>query len=176
MSRIGKRPIALPKEVEVRVDGSQIVVKGPKGELSRELTGVTVTVEDGQVKVAPGDESRDGRARHGLARSLLANMVHGVAEGFKRELEINGTGFRADMKGDELTLELGFSHPIVFKLPAGVKGAVDKQTRITLTSIDKELLGLTAAKVRSFRPPEPYKGKGVKYAEETIVQKVGKSA
>ena len=176
LSRIGKQPVPVPPKVQVSIDGAHIAVKGPLGQQERTLKGVSLAVQDGQIVIEPVDGSRVNRALHGLARSLINNMVIGVTTGFTRELEINGVGYRAEAEGNILTLTLGFSHPVVYPMPKGVEAAVERQTRITLKSIDKELLGRTAAKVRSFRPPEPYKGKGIKYVEETIQRKVGKSA
>lgn len=176
LSRIGKLPIPLPDKVQVTLDGLRVVVKGPLGVLERSLKGVNVALEAKTLVVRPLDESRTSKALHGLARTLCANMVDGVTKGFSRELEINGVGYRAEAAGNTLTMSLGYSHPVVFPMPQGVSVAVEKQTKITLKGIDKELLGRTAAKVRAFRPPEPYKGKGIKYVEETIQRKVGKSA
>lgn len=176
MSRVGKQPVGLPQGVDVKIDGQKVEVKGPKGSLSREFHElVEVEQADGELRVKPREESQTARAMWGLTRSLLNNMVVGVSAGFTRVLEINGVGYRAEMKGEVLNLALGFSHPVEFPLPTGISAAVEKNTQITLTGIDKELLGLTAARIRAFRPPEPYKGKGVKYAEETIRRKVGKA-
>lgn len=175
MSRVGKKPVAIPGGVTVTATPSEIKVKGPKGELKRAVpTGVSVKVDGKAAQVARADDSRPSRAKHGLVRALLQNMVTGVSTGFTRELEINGVGYRAEVKGKALTLALGYSHPIDFALPTGVEAKVDKN-RIILSGIDRELLGQTAAKLRDFRPPEPYKGKGIKYVEETIRRKVGKT-
>jgi large subunit ribosomal protein L6 len=153
-----------------------ITVKGPKGTLSREVhPKVQLDVQDGVIKVSPREETRDARALWGLTRSLVNNMVVGVSTGFTRVLEVIGVGYRADVQGQTLNLALGYSHPIEFPLPKGITAAVDKQNRITLEGSDKELLGLTAARIRALRKPEPYKGKGVKYAEEQIQRKVGKA-
>lgn len=176
LSRIGKKPVPVPKGVQVTIDGTHVTVKGPKGLLERTLKGVRVKQSAVSLEVEPVDGSRESKALHGLSRTLLANMVHGVTSEFERVLEINGVGYRADVAGRTLTMSLGYSHPVVYEVPEGVSVAVDRQTRIVLKSVDKELLGRTAAKVRSFKPPEPYKGKGIKYAEETIQRKVGKSA
>ncbi|MBW1981114.1 MAG: 50S ribosomal protein L6 [Deltaproteobacteria bacterium] len=176
MSRVGKKPIELPKGVEVKIQGSQIEVKGAKGTLKRTLhPSVEVGVVDGTIQVNAADDSRQSQAIRGLTRTLINNMVVGVSQGYSRVLEINGVGYRADVRGNTLNLSLGYSHPIEFKLPKGINAAVDKQNRITLTGIDKELLGQTAAQIRAFRRAEPYKGKGIKYAEETIRRKVGKA-
>ncbi len=175
MSRIGKKPIELPKGVDFSVKDGQIVVKGPKGQLETPLhPSVTVDQKDATVEFTRVGNSKPARAAHGLMRALTANMVTGVSKGFERALEINGVGYRAEVKGKQLVMQLGFSHPINFDLPEGVSAKV-AGTTITLSGIDKELVGKTAAKVRSFRPPEPYKGKGVKYVEEQIQRKVGKA-
>ncbi len=153
-----------------------VSVTGKLGSLERSFKGVKIGHSGETLIVEPFDGSTTSRSMHGLARALLSNMVEGVSQGFSRVLEINGVGYRAEAAGNVLTLSLGFSHPVVFEMPAGVSVELERQTTITLKSIDKELLGQTAAKVRSFRPPEPYKGKGIKYAEEHIIRKVGKSA
>ena len=178
MSRIGNQPIAIPEKVKVSVKGTKIDVEGPKGKLHMVLHDlINVENQTGELLVKRKDESREAKALHGLSRSLVANMVKGVSVGFTRELEINGVGYRADVKGHELHMALGFSHPVVFHLPTHVKAAVDaKKTRITLESPDKQLLGVTAAKIRSFRPPEPYRGKGIRYDDEVVKRKEGKSA
>ena len=175
-SRIGKAPIPTPAGASVKVDDDLVRVKGPKGTLERRVPGVNIVVEPTQVRVRALDDSARSRSMHGLSRTLIANMVQGVTTGFARNLEINGVGYRADVKDNVLTMSLGYSHPVVFPMPQGITVSVEKQTKLRLEGIDKELLGQTAAKVRAFRPPEPYKGKGIKYAEETIVRKVGKSA
>lgn len=175
MSRIGRKPIVVPKGVNVALADANVTVKGPKGELKRALPGgVTIKIEGGHIDVARDDDSRENRARHGLVRALLANMVKGVTDGFERRLEINGVGYRAEVSGSKITLALGYSHPVVYDLPKTVTAKVEKNI-IILTASDRELLGETAAKLRSFRPPEPYKGKGVKYLEEHIRRKVGKT-
>lgn len=176
MSRIGKNPVPIPDKVGVQVNGLHVAVKGPLGQIERTFKGVGIESDGKEVVVKPLDGSRTSRALWGLSRTLINNMVHGVSQGFERVLEINGVGYRAELKGQQLNLTLGHSHPIEFPLPDGVKAEVVKQTTIKLQSVDKELLGQTAAKIRSFRPPEPYKGKGVKYAEEHIRRKVGKAA
>ena len=175
MSRIGKKPIELPKGVTVTLEGDKIKVKGPKGELSRGVPPlVAVKVEQDKVTIDRSSGDRKGRAMHGLARSLVQNMVTGVSTGFTRELEINGVGYRADVKQGVLNLALGYSHPLELFLPDGVEAKVEKN-RITLSGIDKEALGQIAAVIRGQRSPEPYKGKGIKYAEEQIRRKVGKA-
>ncbi len=176
MSRIGKQPIQLPSGVKLSCRGSEVEVSGTRGALKRGLPPrVEVEVIDGQVLVRPADGGREARALQGLTRTLINNMVMGVTDGYTRVLEINGVGYRADVKGDTLHLSLGYSHPIEFKLPQGIQASVDKQNRITLSGIDKELVGLTAAKIRDFRRCEPYKGKGIRYAEEVVRRKVGKT-
>ncbi len=177
MSRIGKQPIEVPSGVKVNLRGLEIEVSGTKGTLKRELpSGVKVEVNDKNIVVLPGaDDGKKARALRGLARTLINNMVVGVTTGYTRVLEISGVGYRADVRGDTLHLNLGYSHPIVFKLPKGIEATVDKQNRITLTGIDKELLGMTAAKIRDFRRCEPYKGKGIRYADEVVRRKVGKA-
>ena len=176
MSRIGKLPITIPDGVKVALDSDAIRLEGPKGKLSAAIpTGIRVSSEGKQVRVSREVEDRKMRALHGLTRKLIANMVEGVSRGFSRVLEIHGVGYRAEAKGQELHLTLGFSHPIVFPLPAGVTAAVERQTVVTLTSADRQTLGETAAKIRDLRPPEPYKGKGIKYREEIIKRKAGKA-
>jgi large subunit ribosomal protein L6 len=176
MSRIGRKPLPVPKGVTLSQKAGQFSVKGPKGELAKILpAGITIKQESDKFLVARADDSRENRARHGLVRAHLANMVKGVTEGWTRELEINGVGYRAEVAGDTVTFALGYAHPIVFKLPKTVSAKVEKN-RLTITSPDKDLLGQIAAKLRELRPPEPYKGKGVKYLEEVIKKKVGKAA
>lgn len=175
MSRIGKKPIEIPAGVKINIDGCSIKIEGPKGRLERVVNDqVTVRVEAEQMLVSPLDEKK-GDALQGLTRSLLANMVEGVTKGFTRILEISGIGYRAELQGSTLNLALGYSHAIEYPLPQGIAAEVEKQTKITLSGIDKELLGATAAKIRSFRPPEPYKGKGVKYSDERVLRKAGKT-
>jgi large subunit ribosomal protein L6 len=175
MSRIGRKPLPMPKGVSIAQKPGTVSVKGPKGELSKPLpAGVSIKTEADKILVLRADDSRENRAKHGLMRAHLANMVKGVTDGWTRELEINGVGYRAEVAGDTMTMALGYSHPVVFKLPKGVTAKVDKN-RIMLTSADRDLVGQTAAKVRELRAPEPYKGKGVKYVEEVIKRKVGKA-
>ena len=176
MSRIGRKVIPVPKGVTLSQKAGQFSVKGPKGELVKNLpAGISIKLEADKLVVSRADDSRDNRARHGLVRAHLANMVKGVTEGWTRELEINGVGYRAEVSGDTVTFALGYAHPIVFKLPKIISAKVEKN-RLTLSSADKDLLGQIAAKVRELRPPEPYKGKGIKYVEEVIKRKVGKAA
>jgi large subunit ribosomal protein L6 len=175
MSRIGRKPVAIPKGVAVTVSGGQVVVKGPKGELRRAVpVGVEIKVDSHAVSFTRADDSPPLRAKHGLTRALVNNMVVGVTQGFVRELEINGVGYKIELKGSNVNLALGYSHPIDYKLPPGVVCKVEK-TKIILSGIDKEMVGLAAAKLRSFRVPDPYKQKGIKYAEEIIRKKVGKT-
>lgn len=177
MSRIGKLPIPLPQGVKTNIAAERVAVEGPKGKLEMSFDpAVEITVDDGKLVVRRKDDSRRTRGLHGMTRKLLANMVTGVTQGFTRVLEINGVGYRAEVKGNAVNLTLGFSHPILFQLPPGISAKVDKQTVITLEGSDKQLLGEVAAMLRELRPPEPYKGKGVKYAEETIRRKAGKAA
>jgi len=176
MSRIGKQPIAVPNGVNVTLEPGAVKVKGPKGTLAAALSPlVEIKVEGTTVNIQRRDDSREARSVHGLTRKLVANMVTGVSEGFRRVLEINGVGYRAEAKGNALQLALGYSHPIVFPLPQGVQAKVDKQTVVTLEGADRQVLGETAAAIRKLRPPEPYKGKGIKYAEERIRRKPGKA-
>ncbi len=177
MSRIGKAPIKLPDKVTVNVNDGVVAVKGPKGNLELALPQlVQIAIKDGEVQVTRTSDSKAGRSRHGLVRNLVNNMIVGVSEGYARKLEINGVGYRAEVKGKDLVLSLGFSHPVNFSIPEGVTIKVNKQTELLLEGIDKQLLGETAARIRKVRPPEPYKGKGVKYAEEVIQRKAGKTA
>jgi len=177
MSRIGKLPITVPSPVKIQVAGDLVRVEGPKGKLEHRMPPrITVEVADGALRVRRDGEDRQTRALHGLTQRMLANMVHGVHSGFSRTLEIIGVGYRAESRGQALHLSLGYSHPILFQLPPGVQAKVDKQTVITLESIDRQLLGETAATIRRLRPPEPYKGKGIKYAEEVLRRKAGKAA
>jgi len=176
MSRIGKKPVVMPKGVSLTQKPGQFIVKGPKGELCKHVpAGVTIKLEGDKVVITRADDTRENRAKHGLVRAHLANMVKGVTQGWQRELEINGVGYRAEVTGDSVTFALGYSHPIVFKLPKSVTAKVEKN-RLTLVSADKDELGQVCAKMRELRPPEPYKGKGVKYVEEVIKRKVGKAA
>jgi large subunit ribosomal protein L6 len=176
MSRIGKMAVVLPKGVKVSLDPSKIEVTGPKGGLTHRLAeGVTVSSEGGKVLVQRMDENRTSNALQGLTRSLIANMVAGVTQGFEKRLEIIGVGFRADLQGKTLRLTLGFSHPILFPLPEGIQVDVEKQTQINVRGIDKQKVGIVAAKLRSIKPPDPYKGKGIRYVGERIRKKVGKT-
>ncbi len=178
MSRIGKKEIALPKGVEAKSDGGAVVVKGPKGSLKTPLVpGIGVKIENNVVSFTRTDDEGKTRAFHGLMRALVANNVRGVSEGFKRELDIIGVGYRAEVKGREVVFQLGYSHPIRFAIPEGIEIAVDAKTgHVTITGIDKQKVGQTAAEIRSLREPDPYKGKGIKYSDEVIRRKAGKAA
>ena len=176
MSRIGKQPIGIPDGVTVNVTGGEIQAKGPKGNLSCAVPeGIVAKVEEGKLVLERPDESKDTRARHGLARSLANNMVVGVSQGFTKRLEIEGVGYRADVKGKVLNLLLGFSHPVEMPIPEGIDVSVEQNTRVSIVGADKQAVGQFAADVRSLRPPEPYKGKGVRYEDEIIRRKVGKA-
>ena len=178
MSRIGKKEIPLPKGVEVTQSGDAVVVKGPKGTMSTPLiAGITVAVEDNVVKFQRPNEEGKTRAFHGLMRALVANNVKGVSEGFKRELDIIGVGYRAEVKGREVVFQLGYSHPVRFAIPDGIDITIDAKTNhITILGIDRQRVGQTAAEIRSLREPDPYKGKGIKYSDEVIRRKAGKAA
>jgi large subunit ribosomal protein L6 len=176
MSRIGKLPIPVPTGVDVTIDGNRIVVKGPKGELSREITPVLRVVrEDGSLLVQRPDDSKRSRELHGLTRTLVANMVTGVTTGFRKGLEITGVGYRAQLVGSKLQLSLGYSHPVEIDPPAGISFELENPTRLAVLGIDRELVGHVAARVRAARKPEPYKGKGVRYAGEIVRRKAGKA-
>ena len=175
MSRIGKKPVAIPDGVTATVDGQIVTAKGPKGELKFVVNDeVLVSMEEGAVAVQPRDQSKDARSKWGMSRTMISNIMAGVKDGFERKLEINGVGYRAAMQGKNIQLSLGYSHEVVYQVPEGVTAACPKPTEIVLNGIDKQQLGQVAAEIREFRPPEPYKGKGVKYAEETIIRKEGK--
>jgi large subunit ribosomal protein L6 len=179
MSRIGNRSVALPPGVTLEVKGNVVHVKGPKGELNYELLPeVGVGIEGSDVKVSRKGETKDARARHGLTRALIANMVKGVAEGYKKQLEIIGVGYKAAMKGKILQLSLGYSHTIDFAIPEGVEITQDEKNKniLNISGADKQLVGQVAAQIRELRPPEPYKGKGIRYSDEQVRRKVGKAA
>lgn len=177
MSRIGKKPVEIPSGVEVKVGDGNIFVKGPKGSLNwRYPEGISVSVEGGKIVVSRSGDGKNEKALHGLSRSLIANMVTGVSQGYQRILEIHGIGYRAQVQGNKLLLTLGYSHPVEYQLPEGVSATVDqKQTTITLSGVDKHLLGQVAANLRALRSPDPYKGKGIRYAGERLKLKVGKA-
>jgi large subunit ribosomal protein L6 len=176
MSRIGKRPIPLPDKVNVTIEGTQVTVKGPKGELSRVLTPeVSVAQESDTVTVSRVNESRLARQRHGLSRTLVANMVEGVSQGFVKRLELVGVGYRAQIQGKNLILNVGYSNPVTIEPPDGIQVAVENNTNVIVSGIDKEIVGNIAARIRAVRPPEPYKGKGIRYSGEFVRRKVGKA-
>jgi large subunit ribosomal protein L6 len=175
MSRIGKKPVSLPGGVTASVDGQEVKVKGPKGELSHVLVDqVIAKMGDGGIEIGMVEDTKDSRAMWGMSRTLVANLVTGVTEGFSKTLEINGVGYRAAMKGQTLQLQLGFSHDVDFAIPKGIEVKCPKPTEIVVSGIDKQQVGQVAAEIRRHRPPEPYKGKGVKYAGEYIFRKEGK--
>jgi large subunit ribosomal protein L6 len=177
MSRIGKKPIQIPEGVEIEVQPDAVKVKGPKGELSQDVDrDMKVAIDDGTLTVDRPTDRGEHRALHGLTRSLIANMVEGVTDGFERRLEIQGVGYRAQLKGKALEMSLGFSHPVTIQAPEGIEFEVPVPTEVVVRGIDKQLVGETAARIRKSRPPEPYKGKGVRYAGEHVSRKVGKRA
>lgn len=176
MSRIGKRPITIPAKVQVTIDGTKVVVKGPKGELSRTLVPNVIVSQDGEtLLVTRRDDTRPSRQLHGLSRTLVANMVEGVSQGFQRRLEIQGVGYRAQVQGRNLVLNMGYSHQVQIEPPEGIQFAVENNTNVIVSGYDKEVVGNTAAKIRAVRPPEPYKGKGIRYAGEFVRRKAGKT-
>ena len=176
MSRIGKNPVPVPDKVTVSINGLTVKVKGPKGELERTLPdGVSVTQDNDSIVVSPTSNKRMSRERHGLCRTLVANMVEGVNNGYSKNLEIVGVGSRAQVKGKTLVVSAGYSHPVEMEPPDGITFKVENNTKVIVSGIDKELVGNEAAKVRAIRPPEPYKGKGIKYEGERILRKAGKS-
>lgn len=177
MSRIGKQPITVPAGVEVIIDGTTVTVKGPKGELTRSFADFLTISQDGdQLIVERPDDTRQSKSQHGLSRTLLANMVQGVSEGYSKKLVMVGVGYRAALKGETLEMQLGYSHPVVINPPAGIQFEVPSQTEVIVKGIDKEVVGQVAADVRSWRKPEPYKGKGVRYEGEFVRRKLGKAA
>jgi len=177
MSRVGKKPVKIPAGVKVSFSAPNVEVSGKGGKLTKKLApSIKIEVKGEEATVQNVSEEPEHRSLHGLSRTLLHNMVHGVTEGYSRGLELQGVGYRAAVQGQKLNMQLGFSHPVEFELPAGITAAVEANTKITLKGADKELLGLTAARLRKVRPPEPYKGKGIRYAGETITLKQGKTA
>ncbi|MBO8158054.1 50S ribosomal protein L6 [Thermosyntropha sp.] len=176
MSRVGRKPISLPKGVEVKIEGKTVTVKGPKGVLTQEIPGdITVTQEGDQLIVTRANDLRQNRAYHGLVRALLANMVEGVTNGYEKRLELVGVGYRAQLQGKKLVINIGFSHPVEVEPPQGIEFEVPAPTKIVVKGIDKQLVGNTAAHIRAIRKPEPYKGKGIKYENEQIRRKAGKA-
>lgn len=176
MSRIGKKPIAIPKGVTIKVDGSNVDVKGPKGQMTQALPPhISAAVQDGTLVTKKISDEREHDKFHGLARSLVNNAVLGVTEGWKRELDIVGVGYRAEMKGKQVVLALGFSHPVVFDIPNGIDIAIEKQTHLTVTGVDRQLVGQVAANLRRLRKPDPYQQKGVRYTGEVLKKKAGKT-
>lgn len=177
MSRVGKAPIKIPEKVKVHLEGGRVRAEGPLGKMEIAVDPLLdIKVADGAIVVSRREESLQARCRHGLIRNLIRNAVEGVSQGYKRELDITGVGFRAEVKGPNLVMSLGYSHPVEFSIPPGIKVAVEKQTHVTISGFAKDLVGETAARIRKLRLPEPYKGKGIKYTEEVIRRKVGKSA
>ena len=178
MSRVGRKPIAIPSGVEININGAKVRVKGSKGELEREFDpNMKIENQDGQVIVSRPDDNRTNRAMHGLTRALLSNIVTGVSEGFSNQLNVVGVGYKVDLKGKDLVLQLGFSHPVNYPAPKGIEFEVDsKANTIKVKGTDKQQVGQVSAEIRKFRPPEPYKGKGVMYADERIRRKAGKAA
>lgn len=176
MSRIGKAPIQIPAGVEIKLEGNLVRVKGPKGELSREISkDMLISIEDGALRVSRPSDEREHKALHGLTRSLIANMVEGVTKGYTRALELVGTGYRANKAGNKLTLSVGYSHPVEIEPPSGIEFTVPAQNQVVVSGINKEVVGQVAANIRAVRPPEPYLGKGIKYAGERIRRKEGKT-
>jgi large subunit ribosomal protein L6 len=176
MSRIGRQPITVPSGVQIDVDGAEVRVKGPKGQLSHRVPAtISVELTDGQLTVARPDDQKESRSLHGLTRTLIANMVEGVTTGYRKTLEISGVGYRAGRAGNRLTLQVGFSHPVEIWPPEGVSFVVETPTRFHVLGIDKQLVGEIAARVRKIRPPEPYLGKGIRYSDERIRRKAGKA-
>lgn len=176
MSRIGKQPVVIPAKVKVAIEGQTVSAEGPKGKVSRTFSDVVeIKVVDNTIVVAPRDQTRFANAMYGTARSVIAGLVQGVSEGFTRNLEITGVGFKANLKGDVLDLALGYSHQILYKVPEGVKITVTDQTKVKVEGVDKQQVGQVAASIRSYYPPEPYKGKGVRYSDERVRRKEGKT-
>jgi large subunit ribosomal protein L6 len=176
MSRIGRKPIPVPENVEITVDGSRVRVKGPKGELERTLpAAMSVALENGELQVSRPSDEKEHRALHGLTRALLANMVEGVTTGFRRALEIVGVGYRAEKKGDTLVLNVGYSHLVQYPEPPGISLTAPSPTTVVVEGIDKQMVGQVAAEIRAVRPPEPYKGKGIRYQGEQVRRKAGKA-
>jgi len=177
LSRIGKKPVEIPKGVNINLEGQVIKVKGPKGELHRTIhLAIKAEIVESEIKFSRPDDLKETRSLHGLTRALIQNMIIGVTDSYKKTLDIVGVGYKAELKGKNLLLNIGYSHPIYFVPPDDIKLEVPAPTQIIISGIDKELVGLVAAKIRSFRKPEPYKGKGIKYSDERIIRKAGKTA
>jgi large subunit ribosomal protein L6 len=177
MSRIGRMPVVIPAGVKVKINGTEVAVEGPKGKLNRQIhPKMSVELKDNHLLVSRQDESKQCKALHGLTRALLANMVSGASQGYTRKLEIEGVGFRAAVEGKKLVMTLGFSHPVEMEIPAGVQVAVEKQVSLAISGADKEAVGQFAANVRFKKPPEPYRGKGIRYSDEVVRRKAGKAA
>lgn len=176
MSRIGLQPITIPQGIKVKLDGDQLIAEGPKGKVTQAVFAeCPVEIEDGKIKVGRIDDSGPVRAKHGLSRALLANAVNGVHEGFKKQLEVVGVGYRGDVKGQEVHFALGYSHPVIFPIPQGIEVEIDKKNVITVQGADRQQVGQVAAEIRRLRPPDPYKAKGIRYSDEVIRRKVGKA-
>ena len=176
MSRVGEQPITIPKAAKVKVLGDRFVAEGPKGRVTERLFAeCPISIEDGTIRVSRIDDTRTVRAKHGLSRALLANAVAGFTEGFKRVLQMVGVGYRGDVKGREIHFALGFSHPVIFPIPQGIKVEIDQKNNITIEGADRQQVGQVAAEIRGLRPPDPYKGKGIRYRNEVIRRKVGKT-
>ena len=176
MSRVGESPITVPQGVQVTLENSRVQVQGPKGTLAQDLpTGITCSLEGDQLVVRRQNDTKSQKSLHGLLRSLLANAVRGTSTGFAKELQIEGIGYRAELKGSDLTLSLGYSHPVIYAVPKNIALSVEKQTRISVSGYDKQQVGQVAAEIRALRPPEPYKGKGIRYVGEWVRRKVGKT-
>ena len=176
MSRIGKLPVAVPQNVKVHLTDTEIKIEGPKGELTQAIPQeITITLDENQLVVSKNEESKKARERHGLIRALVNNMVIGVTQEFSKQLQMVGVGYRAQVQGSKLTLNVGYSHPVIFEVPKGLSVKVDANTNLTVTGFDKHAVGLFSSKIRDVRPPEPYKGKGIRYTDETVLRKAGKS-
>ncbi|MGB9812678.1 MAG: 50S ribosomal protein L6 [Thermovenabulum sp.] len=176
MSRVGKKPVEIPKNVEVKIEGNKVTIKGPKGTITKEFhKSMTIKMEDGKVIVERPSDEKEHKALHGLTRSLIANMVNGVVNGYQKSLVLEGVGYRAAKQGNKLVLTVGYSHPVEIEAPAGIEFEVPAQNKIIVKGIDKELVGIVAANIRKVKEPEPYKGKGIRYEDEVVRRKVGKA-
>ncbi|KYO63916.1 50S ribosomal protein L6 [Thermovenabulum gondwanense] len=176
MSRVGKKPVEIPKNVEVKIEGNKVTVKGPKGTITKEFhKSMTIKMEDGKVIVERPSDEKEHKALHGLTRTIIANMVNGVVNGYQKSLVLEGVGYRAAKQGNKLVLTVGYSHPVEIEAPAGIEFEVPAQNKVIVKGIDKELVGITAANIRKVKEPEPYKGKGIRYENEVVRRKVGKA-